>query len=217
MYGKNLYGEVMYAQERKETTETDKCTVDLVKYLPDVYLLEDSFMQNAVDLQESLEYEICDFKERLEDVRNQFFLETATWGLSIYEEIYNLEISPPGMDYEQRRQIIKAKKRGRGTTTKQMIKDTAEAFSGGEVAIEEYSNEFRLVIKFVGTLGIPANMKAFTKMLDDILPCHLEFEYKYTYTTCEMLIRWNVKCEDLINQKITCSELKTYVPEGVVQ
>lgn len=215
MYGKNIYGKSIYGDSKDKDLEIEQWDVDLIKWLPDVYFLNDGYIKNVVSLQEAIEPEICNIKYQLEDIKNQFFLETATWGLAIYEEIYNLEVNPPGIDYAQRREIIKAKKRGRGTTTKQMIKDTAEAFSGGEVDIEEYSNEFRLVIKFIGVLGVPRNMKAFTKMLEDILPCHLDFEFKYTYTTCEMLIRWDVRCEDLINENITCKELKTYKPKGV--
>ena len=75
-----------------------------------------------------------------------------------------------------------AKLRGQSTTTKQMIRDTAAAFSGGEVQVIEDNPHHRFIVRFVGVKGIPRNMQAFIDMLEDIKPAHLSYSFEYTYT-----------------------------------
>ena len=132
-------------------------------------------------LQNSIAKELGKLYYNLEDLINQLFIGTATWGLSIYEKELRLPTSL-NLSYEERREIIKAKLWGRGTTTKQMIKDTAEAFSGGEVDVIEYPEKYKFVVKFIGVKGIPRNMQGFIDMLETIKPAHLAYEFKYTFT-----------------------------------
>jgi hypothetical protein len=76
-----------------------------------------------------------------------------------------------------------AKMRGIGTVTKQMIIDTARAYSNGEVEVIEDPANYRIVIKFVGKLGVPANMADLTLTIEDIKPAHLAYSFEYTYRT----------------------------------
>jgi hypothetical protein len=86
------------------------------------------------------------------------------------------------------REQINAKLRGTGTTTRQMLIDTAAAFSGGEVDVIECPAEYRFVVKFVGILGIPPNMSGFIQMLEQVKPAHLTYSFEYTYTTWANLL-----------------------------
>lgn len=76
-----------------------------------------------------------------------------------------------------------AKLRGQSTTTKQMIQETAAAFSGGEVQVTEDNPHHHFIVRFVGVKGIPRNMQAFIDMLNEIKPAHLSYSFEYTYTT----------------------------------
>lgn len=107
-------------------------------------------------------------------------------GLIYWEERYGIETNLD-LSYEQRREIVKAKKKGQGTTTKQMIKNVAEAFSGGEVDVIENTAPYTFTIQFIGVKGIPRNMQAFINMLEDIKPAHLGYVFKYTYTSWDYL------------------------------
>ena len=203
-YGKFKYGEFIYSEEgTPDSQDIDLLIPNLMKYLPWYY--EKSTAMN--EIQGSIAKEFGIFAYYTEDVYKQLFIDTATWGLSIYEKELGIKTNM-NLDFEERREIIKAKLRGRGTTTKEMIKNTAEAFSGGEVDVIEYPEEYRFIVKFIGVKGIPKNMQGFIEMLETIKPAHLAYKFKYTYTTCQMLIDWNVTCDEA--KTMTCTELKTY-------
>lgn len=142
-------------------------------------------------------------EKEIKDTLNQFRVDTATWGLDIWEKIYGIE-TDLSLTYEERREIVKAKIRGQGTTTIAMIKNTAEAFSGGEVEIIERNTNSYFVVKFVGTKGVPSNMTAFCNMLNEIKPAHLNYEFEYTYNIVEVV------------KPFTVAEVKKYTVEELL-
>lgn len=174
-YGQNLYGESSYGSSQESTID-EIIEVDLMKYLP-TYWYE---IEQMKVLQEILGMNLAEVIAFKQDLFNQMFIETATWGLSRWEKILGLptEIEK---NYEFRRERIKSKIRGSGTTTKQMIVNLASAFSNGEVEVIEHPGEYRFVVKFVGIKGIPANMKDLTSAIEEVKPAHLAFTFEYTY------------------------------------
>lgn len=125
-------------------------------------------------------YEIGLARHNLEDLVEQCFVSSATWGLLRWEEVFGVATNM-SLSYEQRREIIMAKIRGQGTTTAEMIKGVAEAFSGGEVEVIEDNSNYHFIVRFIGIYGIPRNMQAFISMLEDIKPAHLWYTFSYKY------------------------------------
>jgi len=148
----------------------------LMACLPDYYR-NSRVMGNVLDVTAT---ELGKLKYALYDILRQFFVDTATWGLDSWEQELGIktEISK---SYLNRRSVIKAKLRGYGTATVEMIQSVSAAYSGGQVEVMEYPGEYRFVIKFVRTRGIPSNMQDLTKTIDQIKPAHLSFSYAYTY------------------------------------
>lgn len=138
--------------------------------------------KNISKLIKVIDGENAQLKLYADELQDQAVISKATWGIAEWEKELNIEHKP---DYslEERREVIGARIRGRGTTTKAMLINAAEAFSGGEVDIIEKPEEFEFIIKFVGTKGVPTNMGDFTDMLDTIKPAHLVYAFEYTYTT----------------------------------
>jgi uncharacterized protein YmfQ (DUF2313 family) len=134
-------------------------------------------MQN---LQSILSADINNLADNFGETIDQCFVDTATSLLNRYEKIYGLKVDVSKSD-EFRRERIKAKIRGIGTTTKQMIIDTAAAYSNGEVEVIENAAGNSFIIKFVGTKGIPANMGDLVLTIDEIKPAHLSYTFEYTY------------------------------------
>ena len=202
-YGTTQYGVIQYAETTPNSEDIKKYFIDLTKYVPP-FIYNNTTNKAIYDAQGA---ELGSLLYCIEDVRKQFKIDTATWGLIYWEERYSIEINL-SMSYEQRREIIKAKKRGQGTTTKAMIKNTAEAFSGGEVNIIEHNDDYYFTIQFIGVKGIPRNMQSFINMLEDIKPTHLGYVFKYTYTNWDYLDSKNLSWDNVENS--TWDQLEIY-------
>lgn len=152
--------------------------MQLMEYLPERYM--DSV--ETVTFQEAFQPEL----DLVWQGRNELLLQldpnTATWGLSLWEEALGLPTDTT-RDIEYRRVRVVAKLRGNGTTTVALIKSVAESFSNGEVDVVEFCNEYRLEIRFVGTVGLPPNLDDLADTLDEILPAHLDWKFVIYFRT----------------------------------
>ncbi|GCD10601.1 YmfQ family protein [Clostridium tagluense] len=202
MYGSIKYGANKYASDvSTEDEQIEAYIPDLMKYLPPYY----KSSKVMINIQKSNAKEIGKFNYCKKDLLDQFYVDTATWGLNRYEKNLGI-VTDLNKSYEDRREIIKAKKRGTGTATKKMIKNTAEAFSGGEVNIIEDNENSCFIVRFIGIKGIPKNMESFKEMLETIKPAHLGYSFTYTYTTWDSIkkITWEQA------KAKTWDELKVY-------
>ncbi|MCR8844045.1 YmfQ family protein [Paenibacillus sp. SC116] len=181
-YGESLYGTLLYSGNPVIDRPEQVDSVDLMHYLPEYY----RGVREMEELQSTLGMELKSLKTSLIENMDQSFLETATWGLHNWEFELGLTTDPT-KSYIRRREMIKAKMLGSGTTTPQMIQRTASAFSGGDVDVKELPGQYLFEVHFVGVKGIPANMAGLIQVLDDIKPAHLGYEFKYTYTWWESL------------------------------
>ncbi len=187
MYGNNLYGITQYAANDSTNADITPYIPDLMRYLPSFY--KNSYMQLIQDTN-AKNLGIANYS--IDDLQKQFFVDTATWGLNYWECF--LDIPTDLMQtIEARREVIKAKIRGVGTTTKQMIKNMSEAFSGGEVNIIENFGDYSFTVQFIGIKGIPQNLNALKNAIDTIKPVHLDYSFKYSYTVWDFIKNktWN--------------------------
>ena len=139
-------------------------------------------------IQNSLDIEANSVNENLEDLLNQFFVNSATYGLDNWENM--LGISKNTFDYTTRRENIKAKMRSRGTTSIDVIKNICEAYSNGEVDVIVNHSDYSFVIKFVGSIGIPQAFDELDKTIENIKPCHLAHSYEFTYNAHNKLSKF---------------------------
>ena len=128
-----------------------------------------------------LEIEENILNECIESTLNQFYVDSATYGLDCWEKM--LGISKNTFDIQTRRENIKAKMRSRGTTTVSVIKNICEAYSNGEVDIIVNHSDYSFVIDFIGTIGIPRAFAELDKTINEIKPCHLAHSYRFNYNT----------------------------------
>lgn len=200
MYGHQIYGLDKYGENTKTIIQEQYTSPDLMKYLPSYYF-KSYFTKN---IQYSISREIGLLNHIKQDIFKQFFITTATWGLKYYEQELDISYNPTLTDNE-RREVIRAKLRGRGTTTKEMIKSTAASFSGGDVEIIEHNDDYYFTVKFVGVTGVPTNIEGFKNMLESIKPAHLNYELEYKY------LKWG----DI--NKYTWGKLKEHTWEEVLE
>jgi uncharacterized protein YmfQ (DUF2313 family) len=160
----------------------------LIDLLPEYY----KNSEQVVDLQNAFTEVINNLLNARNDLFNQLFTETATWGLAAWEKALDIptDLSKSNMF---RRERIQAKLRGLGTTTKDMIKQVASAYSNGEVEVIENPLNYSFIIKFVGTKGIPANMSDLILTIEEIKPAHLSYSFQYIFNTNKEVARFTHK------------------------
>ena len=207
MYSKKIYGVSPYLDIPKKEEEKNEIEIkretDLLEHLPIFY-----HNSNVIrSFMESNSIEVDTLKAYIEDLSENLYVKTATWGLDLFEEELGLA-TDKSISYEERRERILAKKRGNGTTTKAMIKNTAEAFSGGEVEVIENFSDYSFIVKFVGIKGIPKNLTLFKNMIEEIKPAHLNYELAFTYTVWSMVMAADNTWNDFGSK--TWVELMTY-------
>lgn len=134
----------------------------------------------------------------IEDILKQFYVETATWGLDLWEEMLGLK-SYAGKPDDQRRSRIISKLRGIGTVTISLIKNVAESYVNGTVEVNEDNTNYRFTIKFIDNLGVPPNLEDLMEAIEEIKPAHMAVQYEYKY----LLIKD-------IHEVMTISEIETH-------
>ncbi|WP_019908297.1 putative phage tail protein [Paenibacillus sp. HW567] len=200
-YGENIYGTLSYSSSQSSQEAPELGKPDLMEYLPEYY----QGVLEMEQLQESDAVECGRLAYSIEDSALQTNVESATWGLARWENVLALTTDST-KSYATRREMIKAKLRGSGTTTAEMIRRTASAFSGGDVRVVEVPGEYSFEIRFVGSLGIPANMAGLIQIIEEIKPAHLDYKFVYSYTWWDSLkaLTWSNAHER------TWNELRVY-------
>ena len=146
---------------------------EMIKYLP-VYERSSKIFQSLIDTEaQEIEGKAFDIGELIK----QMSIDTATWGLTIYEQ--ELEIKTDvDKSCEERRSTIKSKLRGTGKVDKTLIKLVSDAHTNGDVDV---TFDGRIQIEFISVYGVPSNMEDLKKSLEEIKPAHLDILYIFNY------------------------------------
>ncbi len=140
---------------------------DLSGYLPD-FFKELPEQQVIMDLNSR---EIARVKFLFEDVLNQFNVETATWGLRIYEDYYLIPYNP-SISYEERRKTIKSYMMSKGPTTSELIKKIASIYAE-EVEVIRHDAESWLDIILQTSSGFDDFIEKLMQKIKIIVPGHI--------------------------------------------
>ena len=114
-------------------------------------------------------------KAALYDVMDQFFVETATWGLDLWEQQVGIE-TDRGLSHESRRAEIKQKLVASGQTTVEMVRQLAEAITGYEARVI-VNTDYSFSLEFLGekTELADIDVEELRSVVEQIKPAHLRF------------------------------------------
>ena len=140
----------------------------------------------TVEIENALSIQVDKMQQTRDEFMQQLNVQTATWGLSLWEEMLGVPTNE-SENAEYRRSRILSKLRGQGTSTKEMLENMAAGFTNGKVTIVEYPEEYRFEVHFDGTTGIPPNMEDLTAALEEVKPAHLAYRYIYYYFTHQQI------------------------------
>lgn len=117
--------------------------------------------------------QLQNLEEQIEDIRKQFVVDTATWGLKIYEKELKITV-PFGSSIENRRAAIKAKMRSGGKVDRFLLEAVASAIL--EIPVKVDFNG-RIIFGFKpDTKKTVSNIEYFYRSIEKIKPAHLAFE-----------------------------------------
>ncbi|VIG19055.1 phage protein [Clostridioides difficile] len=138
-----------------------------------------SFYNNDITrkIQEAYDIELETLRETYDDTFDQFFVDTATWGLDYWENILSIK-NRFDLSIEDRRSNIKAKMRGKGTTTIEVIKAIGEAYTKTNVDVEVFSNLFSFTLSFITNDCSYNTILELDKKIEEIKPAHLEHKFE---------------------------------------
>ncbi|HCQ5872809.1 TPA: DUF2313 domain-containing protein [Clostridioides difficile] len=138
-----------------------------------------SFYNNDITrkIQEAYDIELETLRETYDDTFDQFFVDTATWGLDYWENILSIK-NRFDLSIEDRRSNIKAKMRGKGTTTIEVIKAISEAYTKTNVDVEVFSNLFSFTLSFITNDCSYNTILELDKKIEEIKPAHLEHKFE---------------------------------------
>lgn len=147
--------------------------VRLARYLPQFLQTDPSFRDALENC--GTEHELL--RLVLQDIAQQFFVETASWGLSSWES--ELGLAPrPDSGYEERRRAVLLKIQSRQTSTVVFMERLASYFfpDGAKVEIEERNgqNAFHVICD-----ALSSDCEGLVAAIEEYKPAHLVFALDY--------------------------------------
>lgn len=139
------------------------------------------YEKNSRVFQEIMSVEQIEFDKLnidIADLEKQLNIDTATWGLEIYEKELGLPVNQD-LSINTRRKLIKSKLLMQPPASKSKIVDIIKSFV--ETAeVKEYFSEykFEVVLKTLDTIG--DKLHYIKQIVDDFKPAHLD----YAFTVC---------------------------------
>ena len=114
-------------------------------------------------------------KAALEDVIAQFFLQTATWSLPLWERQVGIE-PDPSLPEEARRTALKRKLVANGNTTAEMVRGLAVAITGYQARVL-LNDDYSFSLEFLGerTTLADIDVSEVRAVVEQIKPAHLRF------------------------------------------
>lgn len=149
--------------------------VNLARYLPGFLAADAQFhaaLQSSTDEHERIRW-------LLKDIFSQFTVQTATWGLDNWEEIYGLNHDET-LTIEERRERLFIKLRGIGTITLDVMNKLVNSVVPGKdaVVVENVApNAFRI------DLNIATAIPEIREVVEPYKPAHLIYTIAHVITT----------------------------------
>ena len=125
---------------------------------------------------EALEKQSSASAAQVNDLLDQFFVETATWSLYLWESKYGIPVNE-SIPLEDRRSAVRDKMTAAGNTTAEMVRQLAVALTGYEARVVVHSADYSFSLEFLGKENTLADIDVsqVRKMVEQIKPAHLQF------------------------------------------
>jgi len=130
--------------------------------------------------------QLDDVSASLDELEREAFLDTAqTWGLDKIESL--LTRRPVATSLQSRRAALAALLRISGDSfTLNAINDNLKG-CGLNAVVQETNDPSVVEVRFPDVPGIPDSFDTLQKIIEDILPCHLQINYIFWFITWQQM------------------------------
>ena len=112
------------------------------------------------------------------DALAQLFVNSATWGLELWEDLVGVTPAPGTSELDRRAAIV-SRMMGSGTCNAAMIAALAKAVTGYEAVVVELYDQYTFQVYFVGQPGlVRVDRETIQRMVEEVKPAHLKFEFR---------------------------------------
>lgn len=176
----------------------------LIHYLPP-FLFEISDFKDLIQAEEK---ELDRLDKVLDGLENNSIASYADeQAIERLESIY--AIIPSGT-LQDRRERLKAKKRGLGATNQDVLSSVALAYECGEIEVQQDFENYLIMIKFTSVRGVPKNQASFELALKEFIPAHLGLAFIYSFLNWAEFDEYNLTWEKWDALNLTWEEFETY-------
>jgi hypothetical protein len=147
----------------------------LINYLP--YFLRKSNILKEIFNSEELQFDLIN--DELTDISNQTYIDSATWGLELFEKELGIITNPSKPISERRNEIEYQLKK---SYTVKADKSAIELASNGSVSFDG-----RIIVKYTDVVGIPNDIETVKSRVSEIIPAHSRVLYIYLYPSINEL------------------------------
>lgn len=155
---------------------------EFMYYLPKYY--RKSHMVNLLMEIEGSQH--AEFRAMTADIVANCYINTATWGLDIFEEMAGIHTDPT-KDIKDRRAVLLSRYGSFGTATIPFLKEIATKFENGGMSVTNVPTEYAVEIKFDDIVGAPRNIPDIKLALEKVIPAHYEIRFKFKRTSWDAL------------------------------
>lgn len=138
-------------------------------------LREDKYIN---ELCKSSGIEIDAIELSLEDIYNQFWFDTMTWGADIVASQLKVKLNP-SLTQQEKNSLLEARWKSSGKSDVFLLQAICDSWKNGNVEVSFVNGKIQ--IKFVGEYGIPSDLTSLKIEIDKTKPAHLAVDYLFKY------------------------------------
>ena len=148
---------------------------DMIHNLPQQYRKDRWVLALVAAIQGELEEQ----EALLRSVPEQMDLSRMTWLLPVEEAVAGITPRADQTEQQRREAVMAQWRMAHGKITADTIQAVCDAWENGEVAVDFVDG--KILLDFVGTHGIPSDIKTLQELLETAVPAHLALLYRYSY------------------------------------
>lgn len=147
----------------------------------------------SISIDDALQSQTQKLLDAKEDLLLQLNVETATWGLELWENMVGITSSPVDT-LESRRMMVMGKLRGRGVVTTEVLKNITQSFLQSAVDVIEHPEEYAIELSF-DVPDIPSlPLSDMTIALNELIPAHLILSYMASLKIETVQFQSDIEC-----------------------